>query len=43
LPNFADESNQYKETATDDRNHNLNGHVIIFSWLMVLAGMGWRL
>jgi hypothetical protein len=28
LPNLSDESNQYKETATDDRNHNLNGHVI---------------
>jgi len=29
LPNFSDESNQYKETPTDDRNHNFNCHVII--------------
>ena len=34
FPNFTDESNQYKETATDDRNHNLNGHVTIVKRLL---------
>jgi hypothetical protein len=28
---FANERHQYKETATDDSNHNFNRHVIIFS------------
>ena len=25
---FADERNQYKETTTDERNHNFSRHVI---------------
>ena len=34
LPNLSDESNQYKETPTDNRNHNLSSHVILLSVLV---------
>jgi hypothetical protein len=35
--NFADECHQYKETATDDRNHNFSCHFTALSdmdWLL---------
>ncbi len=35
---LANERHQYKETTTDDRNHNFNRHVIL-----ALVGMGLRL
>ena len=34
---FADERNQYKETATDDRNHNFSFHVTTVERLVLLV------
>lgn len=39
---LANERHQYKETTTDDRNHNFSFHPITFSELEQ-AGMGLRL